>query len=263
MLRSIARVTAAHYHAEKCRRLTHPIAVVSSLLYPIGRVAVLMFLVQAVYQNRNPQNLLADYQSARIYILTSAFLTVTLGFNNAAVLAERIRSGLVVFDLVRPHSWMATNIGERLGPRLANLIAPVLAFLLGMSLAGYQQGPKYYLMITLMVPTIWSIEFLISYIIASITLSTQNSWGLGVALAWPQQLLSGAMVPLVLVPHGLRNLAYLTPFPCLLDLPIRAALGTVALMSALRIQVFWIITLGVCSKVLYHRNIVRIRINGG
>ncbi|MDP2872351.1 MAG: ABC-2 family transporter protein [Bacillota bacterium] len=263
MLSSVARVTAAYFRVERLKRASHLVSIASSLLYPAARVAVLTFLLKAVFESPAARSLPVDFRSAGIYVLTGVLLTVTLGFNNGAAIADRVRSGQVVFDLLRPHSWMVINVGERLGPRLANLIAPVLAYSLAVWLAGYTQPARFYGILVMMLPTVWLLEFLISFIIAVLTLSTQNSWGLGVAVSWPQQLLSGAMVPLILVPDRLRTMAYLTPFPGLLDLPIRAALGLASPLTALGVQLSWITLLGLCSILLYRRVITRIRINGG
>ncbi len=256
-------VAGAHLRVRILTLSAYRLVLLSQLAEPITRASILSFLLRAIYSPAAERVLPVPMTRAVSYVALAAFLGVFAGFNNAASMAERVKSGDVVFDLLRPWSWFGLTLGEYMGTRLPFALWPFLA-LLGLTLGlGLGLAWSQYLTLLLLLPGVFILEFSLSFNIGTATLWTQNSWGLGLSFAWLQQLFSGLLVPIILLPESLGRVAYLTPFPYLVDAPVRAVLGLADIPGVLLGQAAWAAALMTIGAFLHLAAISKLRVNGG
>ena len=265
-LLSIFTISKAYLRANLLKSTRHWVTLISELVYPIVKALILIFLLQAVFRSAAAeQHLPVSLDQIVQYIAVAAFLNTMIGFNNAFQIADRVKSGDVVFDLLRPWSWVSMMFGEYLGTRLAKVLFPIAAFLAISVGLGIVLPPTSYLQLLAMIPGVILLDFCLTLNIGIATLWTQNTWGLGLAFGWIQMLFSGAMVPLILLPERLKTIAYLTPFPHLIDAPVSVALGleTLTLGRAVQNQLLWSVALLGLGLILYGAIMKSLKVNGG
>jgi ABC-2 type transport system permease protein len=262
-LLSILSISKAYLRARLLESTRHWLTLISGLFYPMVKALILIFLLQAVFHSAAGQQLPVSLNQVMQYIALATLLNTIIGFNNAFQIAERVKSGNVVFDLLRPWPWVSMMFGEYLGAKLAAVLFPIAAFLAISVGLGITLPLASYLQLLAMIPGIMLLDFCLTFIIGIATLWTQNTWGLGLAFGWIQMLFSGAMVPLILLPERLKAIAYWTPFPYLIDAPVSVALGLETLGRTVQNQLLWSGALLCLGLILYRAIIKSLKVNGG
>ncbi len=259
-----ARLAGAFFRAATLRCLDHWVTLLGELMYPVLKALIMVWLLKGIYQTSwAGASTAMPFGTVVQYVGLAAFAGAFVGFNNAFMVADRVKSGDVIFDLVRPRSWFSSLFAEYTGSRLAAALWPAAAFAaisLGLRLGLPWQA---YGRLILLLPFIALLEFALSLNIGIATLWTQNAWGLGLAFTWARQLLSGTLVPLPLLPEHLRAAFYAGPFPWLVDAPVRAVLGSMGMGQAIAGLSAWTLGLLVLATPLYRLVGRRLRINGG
>ncbi|MBD3240112.1 MAG: ABC transporter permease, partial [Chitinivibrionales bacterium] len=200
--------------------------------------------------------------------LGQAFLVLTPFTGGDRELTERIRSGMVVFDLLRPVDPYAYWFSRVLAGRLAPALLRALPILVLATLAGWLRWPA---------PAVcgaWLLSMasallLSSAMVTAMTLSafwTLSGQGIIQLMAALSMLLSGLIVPLPLFPAPLQPLLDLLPFRGLVDIPFRVFTGHVpltALPSLLAHQAGWTLALALIGRLTVTRALRRVVIQGG
>lgn len=233
---------------------------VGELLQPVLRGLILVFIFGTIVsEGRSAVSL--NY--VRQYVSLAAFFSVFLGFNNAFGIADRVKSGDIAYDLVRPRAWFVQMFCQYFGERVASSFWPVLAFVTFSFTLRLGFGAEALMRFIATLPAVLLLEFTISLNIGVATLWTQNSWGLGLAFGWVQNLVSGILLPMFAMPGSWQSIAYKTPFVYLVDAPIRATTGMLTLGELWLHQATWIIGLSIVAAILYRLATKRLRVNGG
>ena len=135
---------------------------------------------------------------------------------------ERIRSGEIATDLLRPHSfagwWLAHDCGRALYQALARGIPPFLVAGLVFHLRLPQRpatAPLFLASLALAVAVSFAIRFMVNLF----AFWFLDSRGLAAIMLTPWTFLSGLALPLAVFPAGLRTAARLTPFAATFDAP--------------------------------------------
>ena len=111
------------------------------------------------------------------------------------------------------------------------------------------------------------INFYINFLVGTVCLYTESTWGVDSAKDVVVLLLSGAVIPLAFFPEGLRQAMMYLPFQAIYNTPLQILLGhtvsyrEIAVMYG--IQLFWIAFMYVVSGLFWNKSIKRITINGG
>jgi ABC-2 type transport system permease protein len=190
---------------------------------------------------------------------------LTSGFGEQAM-AERIRSGAVALDLVKPLSYAGMRFAEVLGGvgvELGLIAGVGTAF---MVLAGPVPAPVHPMLFLLALLAVLPIKFLLLYMSTLLCFWTQNYHGVAWARSALTLILSGALVPLALLPHWLRSVAAALPFAATTSTPALIYLGkidTVGAVTLIAVQCGWIAGLWVASRVLWRGAVRQLTVHGG
>jgi ABC-2 type transport system permease protein len=111
-----------------------------------------------------------------------------------------------------------------------------------------------------------TVLFFFDYLLAGLTFYTTEVWGLAVLIFGAGLFLSGAMVPLEIMPGWLRTVVLALPFAQTLAVPISILSGIQPLSEAPRlwlIQLAWIGGLAVASRAFFNFAVRKVTVQGG
>jgi ABC-2 type transport system permease protein len=170
---------------------------------------------------------------------------------------RRIQQGTFVVDLVRPMSFMFGRLAEATGAGLVELLfRGVAALLVGILFADMLPPASItaLLLFILAVALGFIIRFLLSYIVGLSCFRVGNAQGLQTLRLAITSLLSGALVPLPLLPELVQRVAWASPFPQMLSTPVSIYLGVFRgedVVWRVAVQFGWVILLGLGAQAVW------------
>ena len=108
--------------------------------------------------------------------------------------------------------------------------------------------------------------FFFNWLLACMTFYTTEIWGLGVLIEGMTFFLSGALVPLAMMPEWMRGIVLSVPFAQALAVPVGLLSGITSLSDAPRIwliQILWIIGMWILSNLVFRVAVRKITVQGG
>jgi ABC-2 type transport system permease protein len=214
----------------------------------------------------------AGYDRAQLatFVFAGQGMIAVVNFWGPADLAERVRTGDVVADLLRPLDLMVNHVASDLGRAgfalLTRFVVPVLAGLLAFD---------FYLPAHVVTYVLFAVSLLLAVLVCSALRYIVNLtafWLLdirGVRQVWllASGAGSGLSFPLPLLPDWLATALWLgTPFPALMQAPLdvlveRGGAGHAGLLIA--VQVGWLAIVVALARLVQRRALRRLVIQGG
>jgi ABC-2 type transport system permease protein len=241
---------------------------IMTMLASLVWVMVLYHVWDSVYGGRNR---LAGYTwtDMRTYILVAYSVNALLSFRAVGEMTWTIRSGRIATELTRPADYLAASFARASGQVvIEGLLGGSLALVLGVVVldAHPPASPAAALGFGLAVVLGFGIKFLIHYLVALLCFVTTNAVGLIWAETAVVSLLSGALVPLAFFPGPMRTVLAVLPFQGIVATPVGIYLGRLDgldLVTALGVQLVWVIALTVAARLLWRPSIRALDIQGG
>lgn len=193
-------------------------------------------------------------------------VTFVWGWNE---IAQRIRTGDIALDLVRPVHPLRLNLATDLGRAVYHLLFRGLPpFIIGAIAFGIVLPADIFVFlfffVSLFLAVVVSFGFRLLYNIVAFW--TMDNRGPAMIANLVGTLLSGFLVPLALFPDWLGTLARATPFPAMLQIPIDIFVGVTAgpaIIAGLLVQLVWAIVLLVAAYGLFALGVRRLEVQGG
>lgn len=202
----------------------------------------------------------------KTYLVVGYITGVLGGAAGEHVMAQRVRTGAIALDLVRPVNDTMARFAETLGG-LAVALPPALlvstVFVLAAGPVAPVAAPGLFLCSLAAVPPV---TFLILRLSTLAGFWTQNYHGLAWARTAIALVLSGGMVPLSLLPSWLGTTAAWLPFAATASTPALIAVGAVSGSAALGLigaQWLWVAILWLASALLWRVAIRHLTVHGG
>ncbi len=225
-----------------------------------------MMVLAAFYENAGPQPMSLPQTIAYIW-LGQAFLGL-LPFRPDGELEHLIRSGNVVYELLRPVDLYAFWFSRTIARRLAPTAMRAMPMLIIATLTGWITWPSWAGLLATLAAL--SGAMLLTTALATLlnitsfwTLSGQGVSGLVFAMMF---LFSGMIVPLPLFPDWSQPILTALPFRGLIDVPFRLFTGHIAptdVLPGMAHQAAWTVGLIVCGRALLRRAMRRVVVQGG
>ncbi|GAB3066868.1 hypothetical protein GCM10027186_18900 [Micromonospora schwarzwaldensis] len=241
---------------------------VSFLFGSVGAIFQLLAMVAlwtALLRNRDE---LAGFSltDMKSYLLVG-YATGVLGTGfGEQWMAERIRSGAVSLDLVKPLNYQKARFAESLGGLPMEVALVVVVGTVFTSFAGPVMTPAYHLLFLISLLAVVPIKFMILYVSTLICFWTQNyhgvSWARNVIVA----VFSGALVPLVFLPQWVNVLATALPFASITSTPALIFIGRISEAEAARLvglQLMWVVLLWYIGQFAWRRSVRHLTVHGG
>jgi ABC-2 type transport system permease protein len=221
---------------------------------------------EAVYAGRNEVDGVSAH-TLLVYLTIAALGGWFLPTLTAWTIQQRVLSGDIALDLVRPFGFLKQVLAQDIG--MAWGYAPTLmVFVPAALLVGSLDPPSPVNVMLYLVS--YALGFLVSSLIGMhiglLAFWIQQVNGIRAIVGVSTGFLSGALVPLWLMPEGVRFLFRLLPFQALAFLPASIYSGQVSGRDALEplaIQLLWIGILLVTVRWMWKRAQDRIVIHGG
>jgi viologen exporter family transport system permease protein len=206
---------------------------------------------------------------ALTYSFVAQGLIVTVAIWGWFEIEERIRTGDIATDLLRPYSflgyWLAYDVGRAAYQAVARGIPPFLVAGLAFDLrlpVGAGTWPLFVVSVALAV----TVSFAIRAMVNLFALWFLDSRGVAGIVSTGWIFLSGLALPLATFPPWLRVLARLTPFAATFDAPgqiFLEQLPPAGIAATLGLQAGWAIVLFAAAQSVMNRGTRKLVIQGG
>ena len=226
------------------------------------------YVLLSLYETRGDIGGYDEAQTLTYVWLTQAMLS-TVGIFGDADFARRIQRGDVATDLIRPvhplRAGLASDYGRALYHALFRGLPPLVVGALVFDLTAPSD------------PIVWAV-FLVSVVLAVAVsfafrflynlsafwmLDYRGALRISVALA---AFFSGFIIPVRFFPEWLQTVAYATPFPSMLQLPVDVFVGAstgTELAATLAMQAGWLIALFAICLTVFSRGTRKLVVQGG
>ena len=218
-----------------------------NLLSPMVLLAGQYLLWHALYQQQ-PDHIISGMDAAQMYsyLLIAFTLNHIMGWSSENALSKEIKNGTVVKRCIRPVSFLSQSVAE-----MTDTLLPQLALNLIIASAGFLLFGRFLLVpslqnIVLFLPCMAGALLLRILLIELCSLLCFYTTGY-LGISWTRnaifEFFSGALIPIVMFPGWLKSMAYMTPFPYMIQIPISILLGqelNVPLFQVYAVQFFWI-----------------------
>lgn len=207
-----------------------------------------------------------ERQTMITYVLVnqaSLFLVMFLPYG--CMLPEKIRDGSIAFYKLRPQSIMYLSFFEILGHVTYSFIFRCIPlylsaiFILKASLPKVQYIIPYFVCLFLG----FLISFLLNYFVGLWTLKFLNHRAAQGIYFMFMNLFGGILLPATYFPGVLSKIVAKSPFACTIYIPGSVYLGKIDFLSAISVQIFWVVVLYLIAKWLTNILSKNIVVQGG
>ena len=210
-----------------------------------------------------------DAPTAIAFVWWGQALLGTVNLWGFAEVKDRVRTGDIAVDFLRPIDPQLAYLAGDLGRAGINLVARGLpALLLGALLFDMAWPPSAVSWVAGLVSVVLAVvvAFAGSFVINLLAFWLVEVRGLTLLYMIVGGLLSGLYLPVPWFPDWLRTLATWSPFPSMLQQPIDILAGRVVgggIASSLAVQVCWAVALLVLGQVVLRAGRRRLEVQGG
>ena len=240
------------------------------IFYDLLGLAVPLLVWQALYLSNGGKPVEGKSLSDIItYVFIARITTMFVSSNLAIYMHERVRSGNIALDFMRPQSPLISFMSISIGDAFYSIIFRGLPLMVIAPLISSMQAPASALFFVLFIFSIL-LGFILNTILETL-FGMLAFWQLDVDLiGWFTSifyiLLSGTMVPLWFFPDWLRVISQWLPFQAAFFLPIQLYMGQIPIGETINVffvQLGWIAALMVLQKIVWSRCVRRIVVAGG
>ena len=264
-MRPYALLVLAGFRQQSAYRLAALAGLVANTTFGFLKVAILLATVEAAGGELDGY----DAGSMAAYIWISQGLLGSVNLFGRTEVAERIRTGDVVVDFLRPldvqAAAVATEVGRNLFALLPRGIPSVLvgALVVGMTMP---TSPLPYVLGLVSVLLGITVSVTTVYLVAATGFWLVETRGVQILYMVVSGFLAGLFVPISLFPAPLLALASATPFPSMLQYPVDVLSGRVEGVAALGLvaaQVAWLVATAALGHDLTRRGRHKLEVQGG
>ena len=265
IVRTYWRLLVAGFRRGATYRLAALGGLVANATFGMLKVAILFATVDAAGGTLRGY----DVGTMSAYVWLSQGLLGSVNLFGRTDVGERIKSGDIAVDFVRPLDVQAASVTLEVGRSLFALlprgIPSVLigALVVGMSLP---TTPLPYMLGAVSVVLAIVVSCTMVYLVAAARFWLVEGRGLELLYMIISGLFAGLFVPVPLFPGWLRAVATATPFPAMMQYPVDVLSGRVDLSTSVGLvlaQLGWLALTGVVGAVLTRAGRIRLEVQGG
>lgn len=242
-------------------RFNAVMSLVASLLY--------LVMVYAIWTSIAASGQLsASLSGVLTYVLLGQVVSNSVFVDVESWMSERVREGTIVNELKRPVSLRLQVYCYLVGKTLFNVVTKGLPVLAVGFLFVDMQIPSLLNSVGFLASLILSFNlvFAFSFLTSMLVFWTDIGWGIRAMRSNIQDVFSGVLFPLYLLPAGLAGVFDVLPFQAMADGPIRiftmAATGD-EIISILGLQVLWIAVIAVLGELAWRKARKKLTVQGG
>jgi len=261
-----------YFKTELIANLQYRVAAIAGLSTQFFWGAILIIIYDAFYSGNNV-TVVINFKELVTYVwLGQALFALIYVRVRDTDIIEGIRNGTIAYEMCRPYNlyfwWYIKSLSKKYAAVLLRFAPVILISLL---------LPEPYNLSLAASPTNF-ILFLISLILGSIIVTafvmvvnvssffTYNDQGISSVIFTIIEILSGAAVPVPLLPEVIQKINYYLPFRLIGDLSFRVYSNNIGISEAIMniyLQIFWIIILIVIGNLMMKKASKKLFIQGG
>lgn len=230
-------------------------------------MAILFFFWHAIYHDTTTISGLGLDQTITYILLAFIFMP----FTRTDLIWEfggNIREGMIIHHLLRPINFQGMNYAQSLGTLITSLMLQAPMAVAAVLLFGLRFPTDVRTWLAFIVSALlgFTVMFFFQWFLACFTFYTTEIWGLGVLIDGMNFFLSGALVPLVMMPDWLRTIVLSIPFAQALAVPVGLLTGITPLGDTPRVwfvQILWIMGMWWISALFFRVAVQKITVQGG
>ena len=237
------------------------------LVLSIISMAILVFFWNAIYADTSSIAGLELNQTLQYILLAFIFRPLT---NNNLVweFGSNLREGTIVHHLLRPINFQGMNYAQSLGSLVTELTLQIPMAIAAILFFGLRLPHDLPTWVAFLISALlgYTVMFFFNWFLACFTFYTTEIWGLGVLIEGMTFFLSGALVPIVMMPVWLQNIVLAVPFAQALAVPVSLLTGITPLSQAPQVwltQILWIFGMWIVSTIFFRIAIRKITVQGG
>lgn len=237
----------------------------------LGQVlTVTMFVAfwEAVYRHRATVGGL-HARATITYIILSQLLVPVVAWSVTNGLGYFIRDGSIATELVRPIDLQVRFYVEGWASVFSIVVQQAIPIGLVAALVfGFRLTLDPLVWIAFLMSFILgtTISFFVDWLVGCLAFFTTEVWGLGVLRNGIALFFSGSLIPLVMLPNGLRTVAFALPFGQAVYQPISLLAGIAPVRDAphiILVQLAWVVGLAVSARVAFLLSVRYVTVQGG
>lgn len=230
-------------------------------------MTIYVFFWRAVYTNTSSIAGL-DLQQTLNYILlaqvfsplTELFLLYEFGYN--------LREGNMAIALLRPVDLQGSYYVVSFANLATGMVWQIPMALVATLVFGltWSADPRVWGVFLVSVFLGRTVLFFFDWLLACLTFYLTEVWGLSVLVMGVSMFMSGALVPVVMMPVWLQDIVRLLPFAQALYVPLSLLSGIAPVSSAPHlwlVQLVWVIGLGIASRLVFQVAVRKVTVQGG
>jgi len=235
-----------------------------------GFMEILMF--RAFYA-ANPAAFPMEFSQLSSYIwLQQSFLALFMTWFLDNEIFSAITSGNVAYELVRPMNlyrmWFVKNLAGRLSKAVLRCmpILVVAAFLPSPYNISLPSGALTFFWFVVSMALGFLVVVAFCMLVYITTFYTLSPMGVRIIAVTMVEFLSGAIVPIPFFPDKIRLVFELLPFASMQNLPLRIYSGNIVgvdIFIGIALQAFWLTFMLAVGRLMMHRALKRVVIQGG
>jgi ABC-2 type transport system permease protein len=241
--------------------------------YLIGFVGVLVqiYLLRTVWTSVYDGRPSVDGVTLETAVVYSTLAVVQYALfvpYNFSQIPQRVRDGKVAMDLLRPVGFVNQAIAGQTGVVLALLPLAALSLPFAVLLGGIRPpagaGATLGYVVSLVLAYVVTTQ--LSVVVGCLAFWTIEVNGIYMIYRTVAQFLSGALVPLWVMPDWLVTTVHLLPFQATAYAPTAIYVGQLRggdMLAAIGVQAMWIVLLAVLAWWVWSRTIHRVVVQGG
>ncbi len=248
-------------------RLAYNMWVWADFVVTIVSMIVFVYFWRAVYANTAMLGGLALSQTIT-YILLARLLSPLVETRTIFFFGFIIRQGQIAVELTRPLDLQLRIMVESFAELLVFLVQRLPLFLLAWLVFGMRlpADPGLWLAFFISLLLGQGVLLMFDWIFACLAFYVTETWGLSVVRVGAGSFFSGALVPLVMMPAWLQNVAAAMPFAQAMAVPVSFLSGISTFADAPRlwlIQLAWLLALLALSRAVFSVAVRQVTVQGG
>lgn len=207
-----------------------------------------------------------------LYTIMSAICAEVMYCETAGDIARDVRQGMIGMRLTKPISYQGQHVAMSIGYFFGKLIViglPMIIIGTVVAVFGFGLTGIVWYNALIFFPAMFVgllLRNAIGFAVGQIGFITQAMWGILSMLDVFLAFLSGAVVPISLLPDWAQTALLYTPFPSMTSLPVRIFLGvcgTREMLVGVATSLFWVVVLNILGALWYRRSIKHVVVFGG
>ena len=250
--------------------LTYKFNYVCNLLSKMLAIFAQYFIWKALLTEREIGTQVGNVglQDMITYTLISTFISTVINSNVIMDLNEKIKTGQIALDMVKPLNYKKYLFFDSLGKNLYSVIYLLLpSMIISIAIFGIKlPSVKYGLLFMLSLFLGFMINFLMCLCLGTLGFWFNQLWILSRLVNDLLSLFSGKLIPLWFFPTIMLNVADCLPFKMIYSVPISIFLERYnqnEMVNMIMLQLVWIVILFIISNLIWEKGIKKVVIQGG